>query len=156
MSLQIAFIATFGVIALIISMIAGFMVGNRIGYIISISMISTLAFCILGFGVHQVLATRVPEFLTFLGNLMGIFTEAAESAAGSGGLSMSTSDLSDNEIGSSSNSNFDDDLDVKTKVMGQGKSGKFGDHLVVENIALKNEPKLMAEAIRTMMARDED
>lgn len=35
------------------------------------------------------------------------------------------------------------------------KADKFGDHIIVENIAIKNEPKLMAEAIRTMLAKDD-
>ena len=32
---------------------------------------------------------------------------------------------------------------------------KYGDHLMINNIAIKNEPKLMAEAIRTIMSQDE-
>jgi hypothetical protein len=35
------------------------------------------------------------------------------------------------------------------------KNGKFGDHIMIDNIPIKNEPKLMAEAIRTIMAQDD-
>ncbi|GIX42120.1 MAG: hypothetical protein KatS3mg129_1853 [Leptospiraceae bacterium] len=35
------------------------------------------------------------------------------------------------------------------------KPKQFGDHILVDKIAIKNEPKLMAEAIRTMLSKDE-
>lgn len=138
-------------------MIAGFMVGNRISYILFVSLISSLSFAGLGFGIYQLLEKKVPEFLSFLSALTG----------GGSGLSEEADELSESgivssEVGSGLDSGSDfsessmEDIQEKEKILHQVKSGKFGDHLVVDKIAIKNEPKLMAEAIRTIMSRDDD
>ena len=38
---------------------------------------------------------------------------------------------------------------------GSSEAQVFGDHIIVNNVTLKNEPKIMAAAIRTMLAKDE-
>ena len=155
MSLQILFIAGFATLAFLISTTAGFMVGNRVSYIIFISFSSVVTFAIFGFGVHKILELKVPEFLAFLGgiSLSGGFDEDGSGADSQG--------INPNEFregadgGFSSDSGNSNNSDIE-RLQQAAKSGKFGDHLLVDKIPIKNEPKLMAEAIRTMMARDDE
>ncbi|PKA10709.1 hypothetical protein CH372_17960 [Leptospira meyeri] len=151
----IGFVLGFAILGAIISSVCGFLVGNRLGYIFFVSLISTFAFGGLGFGVFSVLQKKVPEFLEFL---------SAFSIGGFGGESHS--DDFDHEQGgtepSRSESMGSDDFGVQQvgdtamdAKLAMAKSGKFGDHIIVDKIAIKNEPKLMAEAIRTMMAKDD-
>ena len=37
----------------------------------------------------------------------------------------------------------------------QGETQVFGDHILVNKVKIKNEPKLIAQAIRTMLSKDE-
>ena len=152
------FIALFFGVGLVISLTAGFIVGNRISYIVFVSLLSSLCFALLGFGIHKVLEMKVPEFLTYLAELAGIVQDSRSSqedmgeGAGAGSFGMG-SDI-DNEMGENANSM--DAVNDSFNANQAKKSGKFGDHLVVENVPIKNEPKLMAEAIRTMMAKDDE
>ena len=154
--MQIVFLAGFAVIGAIISTTCGFLVGNRIGYILFVSSISTFAFAGLGFGVYTVLEKKVPEFLEFLGGLsIGGFGSGGEEGDmdEAGASSMASSDsgsLSSDDFGVQSGAES-----AAEAKLAMAKSGKFGDHIIVDKIAIKNEPKLMAEAIRTMMAKDD-
>ncbi|PJZ56517.1 hypothetical protein EHQ76_19745 [Leptospira barantonii] len=155
MNLQVAFIGVFAVIALVVSPVCGFVTGNSIGHVLLVTVLSVVAFAVLGFGVHAILEMKVPEFLDFLANAAGEYIPATASdadGAGSGAHDYS-SHASDSEFSSGdgpSNSEVFASATPKRQ-----KSGNFGDHIMVENIAIKNEPKLMAEAIRTMLARDD-
>ncbi|MCG6148171.1 hypothetical protein CH354_00620 [Leptospira levettii] len=151
----VGFVLGFAILGAIISSVCGFLVGNRIGYIFFVSLISTFAFGGLGFGIFSVLQKKVPEFLEFLSTF---------SIGGFGGGDHA--DDFDHEHGgmepSSAASGSSDDFGVQPvgdgamdAKLAMAKSGKFGDHIIVDKIAIKNEPKLMAEAIRTMMAKDD-
>ncbi|TGL76132.1 hypothetical protein [Leptospira yasudae] len=154
MNLQIVFIGVFALIAMIVSPVCGFLTGNSFGHVILVSVLSVVAFAVLGFGVHAFLEMKVPEFLDFLSNIGGEFVPASSDADGAGGGGHDyTSHASDSDFSSG-------DSAANTEVFASAtpkrqKSGNFGDHIMVENIAIKNEPKLMAEAIRTMLARDD-
>ncbi|MCC5813798.1 MAG: hypothetical protein JJT78_03515 [Leptospira sp.] len=155
--MNLIFISVFTILGLLISLTAGFMVGNRVTYIVFISMISSLSFAILGFGIHKVLEMKVPEFLSYLAELAGIMHE-----------SRSHDEMDEMGEGSrfGENANIDGEMDGASDSMGEmgpsfqtgdaKKSGKFGDHIMVDKIPIKNEPKLMAEAIRTMMSKDDE
>lgn len=154
MNLQVVFIGVFAGLALIVSPVCGFITGNSFGHIILVTVLSVVAFAVLGFGVHAFLEMKVPEFLDFLSNVGGEFVPATSDADGMGaGGHDYTSNASDSEFSPGdgpSNSEVFASATPKRQ-----KSGNFGDHIMVENIAIKNEPKLMAEAIRTMLARDD-
>jgi hypothetical protein len=155
MNLSLLFILIFAGIGFAVSFTAGFMVGNRITYILFVSFLSTLAFGGLGFGIYSVLEKKVPEFLEFLRGLAGLVSEGgagSEEFATDRNFSVGDSEFGDESSGIESGM----DLDGREKILAGAKSGKFGDHIMVDKIAIKNEPKLMAEAIRTMMAKDDD
>jgi len=152
--LQIGFLLVFAILGALISTVCGILVGNRFTYILMVSGVSTLAFGGLGFGVYSVLEKKVPEFLEFLGEISF------------GGMSFSRSHHDDGDFESDMHSEggmTSDELGVQpvgeesefAAMQAKIKSGKFGDHIMVDKIAIKNEPKLMAEAIRTMLAKDD-
>jgi len=152
--LQIGFVIGFAILGALISTVCGFLVGNRFTYILFVSGISTFAFGGLGFGVYAVLEKKVPEFLEFLGEIsFGGFSFSREHSeydeSYSDGMNAESS-LSGEELGVQSVAESPHDI-----LQAQIKSGKFGDHIMVDKIAIKNEPKLMAEAIRTMLAKDD-
>lgn len=155
MGLNVIFIAGFAGTGLLVSLFAGFYVGNRITYISFVSLLSSLSFAVLGFGVYKILEIKVPEFLSYLSGLSGAL------ATGSGGYS-EEGDPSGMGMGGNldemEGGDVSDSLDTGPSVSlsDSGKSGKFGDHIMVDKIAIKNEPKLMAEAIRTMMSKDDE
>lgn len=71
-----------------------------------------------------------------------------------------TNSVAGNDLGATiEGENFSDkassDVDDSTAVTPKA-DGNYGDHIVVDNIPIKNEPKLMAEAVRTMMANDDE
>ncbi|MCW7493935.1 hypothetical protein ND861_14535 [Leptospira sp. 2 VSF19] len=151
----IGFVLGFAILGAVISSVCGFLVGNRLGYIFFVSLISTFAFGGLGFGVFSVLQKKVPEFLEFLSTFsiggLGGDGHSEDYDQEHGGMestrseSAGSDDFGVQQVG-------DQAMDAK---LAMAKSGKFGDHIIVDKIAIKNEPKLMAEAIRTMMAKDD-
>lgn len=156
MNLQIGFLGLFSFLGLIISLVCGIMVGNYFGHIALITFLSTVGMAVFGFGVHYVLASRVPEFLELISNFTGANIGREEDGL-EGGSRHTYSEHTDLEA---SNSNFDssntaDEIRAAASGIPRKKADKFGDHIIVENIAIKNEPKLMAEAIRTMLAKDD-
>lgn len=139
---------------LFVSGISGFIVGNRITYILFLSFIASLVFALFGFGVHYLLQLKVPEFLELLSGLesgKGASEEIEETSKGTFRSSAST------ESSPSIDMKVDDSgVEITPQAKDRSKDGKYGDHIIVENITIKNEPKLMAEAIRTMLAKDDD
>ncbi len=115
--------------------------------------IGALIFGGLGFGVYMVFEKKVPEFLDFLAELgggIGFRRSGGDSYAAGGDFS------SDGEIKlAKSDESMSSDFGGGDIPAAKMKDGKFGDHIVISNIAIKNEPKLMAEAIRTIMSQDE-
>ncbi|AVQ12102.1 Uncharacterized protein XB16_1774 [Leptospira santarosai] len=153
MNLQILFIGVFAFVALVVSTFCGFLIGNNFGHILLVAVLSMVAFSIFGFGVHAFLEKKVPEFLDFLSNFGEGFSPVASASGNVGGGYDYTSHTGDAES-SSGGESPNEEMFVAAASKPQ-KNGNFGDHIMVENIAIKNEPKLMAEAIRTMLARDD-
>ncbi|TGK60116.1 hypothetical protein EHQ27_08355 [Leptospira wolffii] len=155
MNLQIGFLALFALIGLAVSLVCGFMVGNYFSHILFITFLSTVGMAGFGFGVYSILEMKVPEFLDFLRNVSGAYVpEGEEGAEGGRGSYSEHTDVDTSTV------NFDsptsaDEIRAAASGIPRKKADKFGDHIIVENIAIKNEPKLMAEAIRTMLAKDD-
>lgn len=146
MSLQIKFIAVFAFLGLAVSLTFGLMSGNSLTHVLITALICTVLSAALGVGVYQVLRNRVPEFLDLL--------------SGSG----ESSELSEDDLGV-----LDEDLGGTEGLANMSDSGEeaafaegaeperkeFGDHILVDKVKVKNNPRLMASAIRTMLSRDE-
>lgn len=146
------FMIVFALTGLIVSLSVGLIAGNRLTHVLVTSFICTAIGGALGAGVYKTLEMRVPEALALLqggalseGNIDGEFVPVSED------------DLA-------GESGYGDDSDEMAEVNAQGgeataRSGgnqEFGDHIIVNDVKIKNEPKLMAKAIQTMLSRDED
>ena len=148
MSLQIKFIAVFSVLGLAVSLAFGLMSGNSLTHVLITALICTVLSAALGVGVYQVLKNRVPEFLDLLSGSGG----ASELAEGDldaldEGLDVPEGGLDLAEDGADGDSPFGDG--------GEPERKEFGDHILVDKVKVKNNPRLMASAIRTMLSRDE-
>jgi hypothetical protein len=150
--LQVKFIGAFFIIAIIVTISCGVVTGNRISHITMVTMLGSLIFATFGFLIYLLLERKVPEFLEFLSEI------------GGGGIGLGSGNT--DEYGSSNSSDSGDikltssSSDSMSMSEGGGhtekvKDGKYGDHIIINNITFKNEPKLMAEAVRTIMAQDD-
>lgn len=162
--MKIKIVIAFFVIGIGLSLPGGIIAGNSILNVITYSIISSLILAGLVFGLLTFLETKVPEFTDFLNNVStGNFPEAenleggseksTDTQSGEFGSTQSSSDSS-SESFSSNKSSLGDSPPPPPKNE-KPKNGKFGDHIMIDNIPIKNEPKLMAEAIRTIMAQDD-
>lgn len=156
MSWMIRFAAAFAITGLIISLSFGFIAGNRLTHVLITAVISMLLSGALGAGVYRVLDLRVPELVTLLDDLIsGAATEdeyrddSVGAGMGEDSPAMSGGDFEDGMSGySDAGSGYGSgggDSDVQV----------YGDHIMVNKVPIKNEPKLIAQAIRTMLSRDE-
>ena len=155
----------FFVIGIGITLPGGILSGNPIISVLTYSLISSLILVGLVFGLLTFLESKVPEFIELLNSpgfeSSGEDSQTRESSdsstseessfeAADSGLAPGSSDIK-STLSSTSNP-AGSEKEVKNE---KPRNGKFGDHIMVDNIPIKNEPKLMAEAIRTIMAQDD-
>jgi hypothetical protein len=156
--LAINFGVFFGIIGLLISLIFSLFSKNPIFVILTNIFVSTIVSVIIGIVIFFILKQKVPEILeVFEGdsssfrsykeqeeeNFEGEYDYSSDTLETSESLNLTTSDDTTDEV-----------QPIKIDTSGE-KTKHFGDHIVVDKITIKNEPKLMAEAIRTMLSKDE-
>lgn len=160
MTLLVKFAGFFAVLGLVISVIFGLVGGNRISSLIVTALISTGLSALIGAGVHQILEKNVPEFLSIF---EGSYVESEDEAelapdsepSGMKGLEEEEDDLPIASSTSSSYSGLGDSGEMPAARSEKSEDGEmFGEHILVHKVKIKNEPKLIAQAIRTMMAKD--
>jgi hypothetical protein len=157
-------VIAFFVIGIGLSLPGGIIAGNSILDVITYSIISSIILAGLVFGLLTFLETKVPEFTDFLNNVStGNFPDGENLEEGS----EKSTDTQSGEVGNSQSSteSTSESFSSEKSSLGEApppppknekpKNGKFGDHIMIDNIPIKNEPKLMAEAIRTIMAQDD-
>jgi len=155
--LGINFSIIFGIIGLIVSVIFSLFSKNPISVIITDVLISTIIALILGFVVYTILKQKVPELLEIFGD----FTSSPNSIKGtewedSYDYGEELEDTSGQEMNyEESDLTANKEINVEEEKPILEKPKHFGDHILVDKIAIKNEPKLMAEAIRTMLSKDD-
>jgi hypothetical protein len=94
-------------------------------------------------GAYKVLESRVPEVFELFAPPPGV---------GSSDDDLTLSD-GDADADAGDGMLIGDDVDAPAAAA-EDTNKRFGDHLIVDKIKIKNEPKLMAEAIKTMLAKD--
>ncbi|MCB1166715.1 MAG: hypothetical protein KDK37_00635 [Leptospiraceae bacterium] len=146
MSLQIKFIAIFSILGLAISIAFGLMSGNSLTHVVITALICTVLSAALGVGVYQVLKNRVPEFLDLLSGAGDASELAEDDLGGLDSLDAEGGDIPLPEEGAAESA-FAEGMEPERK--------EFGDHILVDKVKVKNNPRLMASAIRTMLSRDE-
>ncbi len=170
----------FAAVSLILSLLVGMISGIGMSVILLRVLVIVPLFAALGYGLVLVIKRYVPEFYDLLaGNspemeieeaaadvddegpeISGIDEPAAEETVGDyaapveekGDETFSELTGSDFPQMSSSDSSTGEDIGSSLNL----DSGKLGKHILNDEKAVKYEPKIMAQAIRTMISRDED
>ena len=154
----------FSIIALILSMVAGLIGSVPFGMIIFRSLVIIPLFFFVGFGVLIIMKKFVPEVYEAITN-----DKETESGASVENVDISYRDEGfESEYSENKEENFteftEDDFDkvqstnsTNADDVHDTSGGKLGKHIIVDNQQLNGyEPKVMAEAIRTMMSKDKD
>ena len=155
--------AIFGVFAFIVTLIAGISGGLDVSVIIIRILLAIPFFAAIGYGVIYVLKIYVPEIYELLNSIIGMRSEGEpeemevesrpegempESLPGEPAAEFRETRETDYEhIESPMTSDMDASLNPS--------QGKLGKHIVVNEKFGKYEPKIMAQAVRTMMRKDE-
>lgn len=142
MNLMMKFIGIFAVIGMILSVTFGIVGGNRIFSLILTAVLCSAMSGGLGAGTYKVLEQRVPEFLEMF---QPAYEEGDLELGDEGGYE--GDDLDAEGYGARDGDDSVNEAAADTK--------QFGDHIIVDKIKIKNEPKLIAEAIKTMLAKDD-
>ena len=162
--------AVLGAAAFILSLLTGLIAGVSFSVTIIRSFIMIPVFFIVGYGIVTILKKYVPEIYEAL-------TIAGEKAGESGLEGQTEVNLSDIESDVNSDAydasekekseefteftqkdfdryktSEDSGLDASSNASG----GKMGKHIIVQEQFNSYEPKIMAQAIRTMMSKDKD
>lgn len=142
MGLFAKFAVIFAVLGLLVSVAFGILGGNRFSPLVVTAIICSILAGASGVGAYKVLESRVPEVFELFAP-----PQVAEGADDELALSDGEADAGDGML-------IGDDVEAPAHAVGEDAGKRFGDHLIVDKIKIKNEPKLMAEAIKTMLAKD--
>jgi hypothetical protein len=168
--------AVFSLLALVLSLITGFIAGIRWEVVLLRSAILMLVFAGIGFGASAILRKFVPEVYQLLSSLAG-----EGQAAGSGEPDIGMEEVGAEMAGAGESAPaYDDASGVVPPEAPAGdfaelekeglahystasgetavhtRSGKLGKHILEKEKMAKYEPKIMAQAVRTMMIKDRD
>lgn len=165
MGLILKFAAAFGILGLVVSLLFGFIGGNRPTAVIITAVICAVLGGGLGVGVYKVLEARVPEILTAFesgaasdASVSLRDAERARAALEDEGDTTALRDADDYGSGQERMAE-DEEAPVARETAATGATGadgvkSYGDHIIVNKVKIKNEPKLMAAAIRTMLTKE--
>ena len=161
MNLMFKFACTFAVFGFILSLIFGLLGGVRLSSVIFTSLVSTFISGGLGAGVQQILQQKVPESLELF--QLSPIDLKADSLADEGSIGTGLIDPNDGiEKGEEDPSALLSGLPSEDSGVGEssppapGAEGAYGSHIMIDKIKIKNEPKLLADAVRTMIMRDDE
>lgn len=156
----------FGFAGFFLSFITGFAAGIDFSVVITRSLITSVIFSCIGFGVIMVIKNYVPELYEILAGGSGAaeFEEVSGVADGSTEFSEMEGSGSVPETDDSGFTGFDDSSYEKlSSVTDQGlnselnvSAGKMGKHIIMSDQFNGYEPKIIADAVRTMMSKDKE
>jgi len=162
-----------GLAALVLSFLTGIIAGISVGIVVLRAFIAMVLFTGIGYGAVIVLKKFIPEIdsladgsedtagMPNLGDMESQDGESVDDQLDKSGEE-AFSELNTDEIPrvKPGENDFEETLSSE-KSSGPDKrpgssGGKLGKHIIASEDAFKYEPKLMAEAVRTMMSKDED
>ncbi len=164
----------FGFTALLLSFVIGLIAGVRWNVVFLRALILMAVFGVIGFGICFILKKYVPEVYELVSSMASLRSASQETAApedhGEAPEGMEEAEARDNgEAGAdaaatapSEFKEFDKEglAHFSTGPGGSGsintKSGKLGKHILESEKLAKYEPKIMAQAVRTMMSKDRE
>jgi len=166
----------FGIISLVLSLLTGILSGVGIGIVFLRALIMAPIFPALGFGIIWIIQKYIPEFNGVFssadsGNIDTDIDDTGMDSASdlSDGMPESVEGASDTEGGGFSEMPDDEyprvSSDTTAEIessfdssgmndVGSSSGKKLGKHIIADENSFKYEPKLMAEAVRTMMSKD--
>lgn len=169
--------AIFAVLALVLSLVTGFIAGIRWDVVLVRSVMLMALFAGIGFGISLIIQKFVPEVYQLLSSFAGARPETgageadidlpvtgAEAAAG-GETSLPEEGFEAGEMAAATPPAEFTELEKEglahysTSAGGTSvntKSGKLGKHILEKEKMAKYEPKIMAQAVRTMMSKDRE
>ena len=160
MNLMFKFVYVFAGLGFVVSFLFGLMGGIRFSSVLFTSIISTFISGGLGAGIHQILEQKIPESL----KLFEISLTAPK--AGDEGPGLPTKDeklnVAEDDVFAlgtealSSSASIAEEKENRLAPAHSEAKGNYGTHIMVDKIKIRNEPKLLVDAIRTMIARDDD
>ncbi|HOD13871.1 MAG TPA: hypothetical protein PK307_12370 [Spirochaetota bacterium] len=167
----------FAVIALVLSLVTGFATGVRWGVVLLRSVILCAVFAGIGFGICMIVRKFVPEVYQFLAMMAGI-RQAAD--AGDQEIGLTETGTDDNAggepfaveggaegVGPAAGASPGEFTELEKEGLAHYStasggtsvntgSGKLGKHILEKEKMAKYEPKIMAQAVRTMMSKDRE
>lgn len=173
-SLELKVSILFGILAFFVSLLFGSMVGNKIGILIGRVLFFTVIYAAIGYGSLVIIKRRVPEVYEILNQSFEfskrnvsqeeyVTVKPDESNAvqeeGPKGDEEYTPDISISGKADTSYTEVFTPLESKDYTNLSTKDSnpkKMGKHIVMDDKKIQYEPKVMAEAIRTMLKRDKD
>ncbi|HPB82209.1 MAG TPA: hypothetical protein PK200_09250 [Spirochaetota bacterium] len=169
LGLELKTALVFGTLSLILSLVIGIAAGNNFGNALVTSLVLMLVFTGIGYGIILVLRNFVPELLEVFnvrpdvdhtGDAINLNTDQSPEVDGQDsygeGLEGEDSGVPGDRAGDKDFEPLDRN-EMKQYSTGRETSDtKIGKHIVVDQKKIKYEPKIVAEAIRTMMRRDND
>lgn len=152
----------FSFTALILSIIAGF-AGNVPGSMILFRSLIIIPFFFgIGFGIIIIMKRFVPEVYEVLSNIKLSKDETQQDEINIDTISadeVESSEKPDQEFSEFTEKDYDRLQTVNDSGLNSSlnsSDGKLGRHVIIENEMSGYEPKIMAQAIRTMMSKDKD
>lgn len=153
----------FSIAAFILSIIAGLIGSVPAGMIFFRALVMVPVFFVAGFGLIQVLKKYVPELYEMITNPQPASEDSSVKIEISPDISENAAsedtEISDTGFSEFTEKDYDRLQSVKDYALDNTlnpSNGKLGKHIIVENQLNDYEPKLMAQAIRTMMSKDKD
>lgn len=173
-SLELKVSILFGILAFVVTLLFGSMVGNKIGILIGRVLFFTVVYAAIGYGSLVIIKRRVPEVYEILNQSFGfpksnvsqdeyVTVKPDESnVVQEEGPNGNEENIPDTSISKKADTSYTevftpleskDYTNLSTK---DSKPKKMGKHIVLDDKKIQYEPKVMAEAIRTMLKRDKD
>jgi len=151
---NLKFVLVFGIIGFFLSFITGLISGIQFGTIVIRAIIFMLVFASVGFGFFQLFNWKFQEILEESSQDSKEFSngESLDAVPADTAINDDDEEIAHEEKPPEIPTEHQAyNLDSGAKKT----SGHFGDHIMVQGIKIENEPKLMASAIRTLMAKDD-
>ncbi len=159
-NIEVKFAVIFAFLGLLLSLLIGMLFVDKMAVVFTRALLMSSVFGAIGFGSIFVIKKFVPEIYEALSGKNDSVGELA--GDDQAGMSEMTSDANSQDysgdasgIDYNKNESFDPGLtSFESKQMDSSSGPSLGKH-ILEAKGFKFEPKLMAQAIRTMMSKDE-
>jgi len=154
---SVKFVLVFGIGGFILSFLTGLISNISFGTVLLRALVFLLVFAGVGFGFYQLIQWKFEELAAVIQGEESISSaESNDSGGGDAPINGAEDSMLGGDKSTYGSSSASDSASSFTPTGKRAKDGHFGDHIIVEGVKLENEPKLMAEAIRTIMSKDKD